>query len=112
MAFKLEAAARIKAAEGEDHNWLGKAEDKQEQKPEDPNAEFPEDFFKGSPSSIAQGLKSKSDDFKQAMSRLSFYINRAGKNLEMSDKQRLEQAKDSLYRIYGRDVPEKKPKVG
>ena len=45
----------------------------------------------------------KSPPFRSAMSMLVFYINRAGTNL--SDEQRaiLEQAKDELRRLYGRD---------
>ena len=104
--FKIQAAKRIKAA-GEDHQWVKKVEQEQEMHP-DNVPDFPEDFFKGQPNTIAQGLKSKSDDFQQAMSRLNFYINRGGKNLSSQDKQRLEQAKDALYRLYGRDKPEKK----
>ena len=60
----------------------------------------PEGFFKQSAEKIAHGLKSKSDSLKQAMSRLNFYINRAGKNLSAEDKKRLENAKDKLHRLY------------
>ena len=61
----------------------------------------PEGFFKGSADSIAKGLKSASDDLKQAMSRLNFYINRAGDNLSKEDKDKLEKAKDKLDSLYG-----------
>lgn len=107
--FRIEAAQRMRVKAAEDHQWVDKVEQKQEMKPDNPNDDFPEGFFDGQPNTIAQGLKSKSEDFKQAMSRLSFYINRAGKNLDNTSKQRLEQAKDALYRLYGRDKPEKKP---
>ncbi len=45
----------------------------------------------------------KSPPFRSAMSMLVFYINRAG--MKLSDEQRaiLEQAKDELRRLYGRD---------
>lgn len=105
--FKIEAHQRMLKAAGEDHQWVKKVEEKQEQKPQN-QPDFPEDFFKGQPNTIAQGLKSKSKDYQQAMSRLSFYINRAGKNLTSQDKQRLDQAKDALARLYGRDKPESK----
>jgi len=58
--------------------------------------EPPAGFFKQSASKIASGLLSASSDKKQAMSRLNFYINRAGKNLSADDKSRLEKAKDAI----------------
>jgi len=36
------------------------------------------------------------------MSMLTFYINRAGKNLSKSERARLEAAKKELRRLYGR----------
>jgi len=36
------------------------------------------------------------------MSMLNFYINRAGKNLDSSQRQVLEQAKQELRRLYKR----------
>jgi hypothetical protein len=60
-----------------------------------------EGFWNGSASSIASGLKAKSKDLKQAMSRLNFYINRGGENLSDADKSRLEGAKDALHKAYG-----------
>lgn len=60
----------------------------------------PEGFFTRSSGDIASGLKSASKDLKQAMSRLNFYINRAGSNLSGSDKARLEAAKEKLHSLY------------
>lgn len=60
----------------------------------------PEGFFNKSAIEIAKGLKKDSKDLKQAMSRLTFYINRAGKNLSKDDKGRLENAKIELKKIY------------
>lgn len=48
--------------------------------------EPPEGFFTQSAPKIAAGLKSASKDLQQAMSRLNFYINRAGHNLNYLDK--------------------------
>ncbi len=67
-------------------------------------------FSKRDPGAIARSLKRsagqsvrrKSNPFRSAMSMLTFYINRAGKNLTKSDRHRLEQAKDELRRIYRR----------
>lgn len=53
-----------------------------------------EGFFKQSAEKIAAGLKAKGAD--KAMSRINFYINRAGKNLSAADKKRLENAKEKL----------------
>ncbi|MNK66426.1 hypothetical protein D3C87_857440 [compost metagenome] len=61
----------------------------------------PEGFFEGSAEKIAKGLKRESNGLAQAMSRLNFYINRAGSNLGAGDKQRLEHAKDVLHDLYG-----------
>ena len=67
-------------------------------------------FTKDSPRAIAQSLKRsaehstrrKSDPYRSAMSMLTFYINRAGKNLPRDRKDRLEKAKDELRELYGR----------
>src|SRR5882672_4045879 len=67
-------------------------------------------FSKDDPRSIARSLKRsadrsrrrKSDPFRSAMSMLTFYINRAGKQLSRSRRKRLEAAKDELRDLYGR----------
>ena len=67
-------------------------------------------FTKDDPRSIAQSLKRsaetshrrKSDPYRSAMSMLTFYINRAGKNLPKRQVKRLEQAKDELRDLYGK----------
>lgn len=70
-----------------------------------------EDIFKSdSPVEIAQSLEKsaehsrrrKSTPFRSAMSMLTFYINRAGKNLSSDRKKKLEAAKSELRRIFGR----------
>ena len=60
----------------------------------------PGGFFKQSAREIAKGLKNASDSLEQAMARLNFYVNRAGKNLSRVDKQRLNAAKAELSRMY------------
>ena len=65
------------------------------------------------PKRIAQSLKQSADNstrskappFRSAMSMLTFYINRAGKNLDESQKRILEQAKDELRALYGVGSP-------
>jgi hypothetical protein len=67
-------------------------------------------FLLGSPREIALSLKRsaesskrrKSSPFRSAMSMLSFYINRAGRNLPASQRRRLERAKTELRRLYGK----------
>lgn len=60
----------------------------------------PEGLFTKPAKEIAEQLKKDSEDLKQAMGRLNFYINRAGKNLSAEDKQRLEKAKDILRKLF------------
>lgn len=59
-----------------------------------------EGFFTQSAEKIASGLARNSKDLKQAMSRLNFYVNRAGKNLDADDKARLELAKEKLRKKF------------
>jgi Protein of unknown function (DUF3175) len=67
-------------------------------------------FAKDDPRSIARSLKRsadrsrrrKSDPFRSAMSMLTFYINRAGKQLSQSKLKRLQAAKEELRELYGR----------
>jgi hypothetical protein len=68
--------------------------------------------FKGrDPTRIAASLKRsaersrrrKSDPYRSAISMLTFYINRAGKNLPASRRRTLEKAKIELRRQFGRE---------
>jgi hypothetical protein len=52
--------------------------------------------------SAEQSRRRKSDPYRSAMSMLTFYINRAGKNLPASRKRTLERAKDQLRKKFGR----------
>src|SRR5438876_9202048 len=68
-------------------------------------------FSRDDPRSIARSLKRsaersrgrKSDPYRSAMSMLTFYINRAGKNLSKTRRARLEAAKDELRYLYHRE---------
>jgi len=63
------------------------------------------------PQKIALSLKKsadtssrrKSPPFRSAMSMLVFYINRAGSKLDRDQKIVLEQAKDELRKLYGKN---------
>jgi Protein of unknown function (DUF3175) len=64
-----------------------------------------------SPKKIAASLKRsaehstrrKSGVYRSALSMLTFYINRAGKNLPKTQRTRLERAKVELKRAFGRE---------
>ena len=66
--------------------------------------------FTGGAAAIARSLKRsaerstrrKSSPFRSAMSMLTFYENRAGKNLSAARKRIITQAKDELRKLYGR----------
>jgi Protein of unknown function (DUF3175) len=70
----------------------------------------PEVFRHDNPAAIARSLKKsaeasdrrKSSPYRSAMSMLTFYINRAGKNLPEDRKRVLSNAKDELRRLYGK----------
>jgi len=67
-------------------------------------------FNRDDPQSIARSLKRsaershrrKSDPYRSAMSMLTFYINRAGRNLPEQRRAKLEAAKDELRALYGK----------
>ena len=105
---RLLATQPNKPNKPKDNTWIKKAEDKQKGKSRNSANDLPEGLFEESAGTIANTLKSKSKDFQQAISRLQFYINRAGSNLLSQDQRRLEQAKEALYRAYGKDLPEVK----
>ena len=62
------------------------------------------------PKQIARSIKRSAEkvgkqnrsSYQSAMSRLTFYINRAGKNLPKSQLNVLNQAKAELRKLYGR----------
>jgi hypothetical protein len=68
-------------------------------------------FSRQDPRSIARSLKRsadrsrrrKTDPYRSAMSMLTFYINRAGKNLSKPSRDRLEAAKAFLRELYHRE---------
>jgi hypothetical protein len=67
-------------------------------------------FAQRDPRKIARSLKRsaersrrrKSDPYRSAMSMLTFYMNRAGKQLSKTQRTRLEAAKDELRDLYGK----------
>ena len=71
------------------------------------------DVFKLAPREMARSLKrsaerstrKKSSPFRSAMSMLTFYENRAGRNLPAARKQAIRKAKEELRKLYGRESP-------
>ena len=59
-----------------------------------------EGFFTKSAEEIARGLKSASKSLGQAMSRINFFVNRAGGNLSSERKSELSKAKEILSKSY------------
>jgi hypothetical protein len=68
-------------------------------------------FTLDDPKAIARSLKRSAEashrrkgaPFRSAMSMLTFYINRAGSGLGKEQKRTLEQAKDELRALYGKN---------
>jgi Protein of unknown function (DUF3175) len=68
-------------------------------------------FTKRDPKRIAASLKRsaersrrrKADPYRSALSMLTFYINRAGKNLPAGRRKTLQRAKGELRKQFGRD---------
>jgi hypothetical protein len=52
--------------------------------------------------SADHSTRRKSSPFRSAMSMLTFYINRGGKNLSAPRKKILQNAKDELRKLYGK----------
>jgi hypothetical protein len=71
----------------------------------------PKVFEKKTAGQIAASLKRSAESsdrrkttaFRSAMSMLTFYVNRAGKNLPTERKQTLEAAKQKLRQLFGRN---------
>jgi hypothetical protein len=69
------------------------------------------DVFKRGPKAIAQSIKRsaershrrKAPPFRSAMSMLTFYENRAGKNLTAGQRTKIDRAKDELRKLFGRE---------
>lgn len=53
--------------------------------------------------SAEQSRRRKAEPFRSTMSMLTFYINRAGKNLGGTQRHVLEKAKNELRAVFGRE---------
>jgi len=92
-------------AKHENRNWSGRVTRESNALDLDPGV-----FTWDDPQRIAESLKRsaeastrrKSSPYRSAMSMLVFYINRAGSNLDESQRAVLEDAKDALRELYQR----------
>jgi hypothetical protein len=62
----------------------------------------PADIARSLKRSAEQSTRRKTTPYQSAMSMLTFYVNRAGRNLPESRLRVLEQAKDELRKAFGR----------
>lgn len=62
----------------------------------------PKEIAKSLKNSAEHSRRRKSAPFRSAMSMLTFYINRAGKNLPPAKRKKLEAAKTALREIFGK----------
>jgi hypothetical protein len=53
--------------------------------------------------SAERSKRRKAGAYRSALSMLTFYINRAGKNLPKAQRDRLQRAKGELRRLFGRE---------
>jgi hypothetical protein len=53
--------------------------------------------------SAERSRRRKGTPYQSAMSMLTFYVNRAGRDLDPAQRRVLEQAKDELRRLFGRE---------
>jgi hypothetical protein len=53
--------------------------------------------------SAQRSKRRKADPYRSALSMLTFYINRAGKNLPATQRRALQRAKDELRHQFGKD---------
>jgi len=68
-------------------------------------------FKKRSPAEIARSIKRsaersrrrKSSPYRSAMSMITFYENRAGKNLSTRQRQNIDRAKEELRKLFDRE---------
>jgi hypothetical protein len=100
---KAKTAKKAKKPGGKTRKWSGRVTK------ESDALDLKEGVFKqDDPKKIARSLKRsaehshrrKSSPYRSAMSMLTFYINRAGKDLPASRKRKLEKAKDELRALF------------
>ena len=102
----MRKARKVAARERPERRWSHEVTERSDA------LDLEEDVFnKSNPAAIAASLKKsaeasdrrKATPYRSAMSMLTFYINRAGKDLPALQKRILEQAKEELRKAFGRD---------
>jgi hypothetical protein len=64
----------------------------------------PKEIAKSLKRSAEHSKRRKADPYRSAMSMLTFYENRAGKELSKSRREILDRAKDELRALFGREL--------
>lgn len=90
-----------------DYSWIPKFEKEHKGKHQPNGRELPKDTYTKSPGEIARRLKQHSKDFKDANSRLTFYKNRQGRNLNPTEKNKMHHTEDALRQSYGTQLSPK-----
>ncbi len=88
-----------------DHKWSGEVTENSDALDLEKDvfkSDDPEEIARSLKRSAARSSRRKSEPFRSAMSMLTFYINRAGKNLPAARRKTLEAAKQALRRVFGR----------
>jgi hypothetical protein len=106
MTAKKKPAAKKKAVKKKTRKWSAKVTESSDA------MTLQKSVFKKSPHAIALSLKRsaekshrrKSAPFRSAMSMLTFYINRAGKNLTSAQRKKLDVTKDELRKVFHREA--------
>ena len=68
----------------------------------------PKEIAKSLRRSAERSTRRNAGPFGSAMSMLTFYVNRAGKGLPKTQKDRLVRAKSELRRLYGKPEPKRR----
>lgn len=110
--IEIKAASRL-ALVAYDKTWIKKMDKRRAYKPpkwkgQQKPRQLDDHIFSMQPSALAQNLRNVyKDNYRGAMGALTMYKNRQGKNLLSPDRNRLDQAKDALRKLYKKDEHEK-----
>jgi hypothetical protein len=110
MASRRKASRRARRGARKESWWSADVAGPGEERDLEPGT------FRAAPREVAKGLaryaakrvardgEGERSEYRTAMSALTFYVNRAGKNLAREDRGRLEQAKSELRKLYRREA--------
>lgn len=102
---RLNSSMPMHTVKPKDEHWQKRVHQKQIQETQQYSDKNIPDLFTKGPSEIALSLKNKFHDFDKCLSKIQYYINRSGDNLDYTEKHRLNQAKEALYRAFNKELP-------